>query len=63
MSKESEDAVVMRQHRYKETNKHCVDFGEWGKWEQCNIDKYNEIKDYIKRGYNYEVRELVVNAA
>ena len=57
------DNIVMRQYRHKETNKNCVDFGEYSKWQEADITKYNEIKEYIKQGYSYEVRELILNDA
>lgn len=52
--------VVMRQKRHKISNEHCVDFGEWQEWEECDIDDYNNVRSLIEAGYNYEVRELIV---
>lgn len=54
------EPVVMRQKRHKISNEHCVDFGEWQEWEECDIDDYNNVRSLIEAGYNYEVRELVV---
>ncbi len=54
------EAVVMRQKRHKISNEHCVDFGEWQAWEECDIDDYNNVRSLIEAGYNYEVRELIV---
>ena len=44
----------IHQYRYKESNKHCVDFGEYTKWEIISAKKLEEIKHYIKRGQNYD---------
>ena len=57
---EAVEAVVMRQKRHKISNEHCVDFGEWQEWEECDIDDYNNVRSLIEAGYNYEVRELIV---
>ena len=54
------EQVVMRQKRHKISNEHCVDFGEWQAWEECDIDDYNNVRSLIEAGYNYEVRELIV---
>ena len=54
------EPVVMWQKRHKISNEHCVDFGEWQKWEECSIGDYNNVRSLIGAGYNYEVRELVV---
>jgi hypothetical protein len=52
--------VVLRQKRHKISNEFCVDFGVWQEWEECDVKDYNDVKLLIDKGYNYEVRELIV---
>ena len=51
----------MYQKRHKISNEHCDDYGIWLEWEECSLNNYNEVKRLIAGGYNYEVRELVVD--
>jgi hypothetical protein len=53
------DKGIAYRHRYKESNEHTVNFGQWSDWEYCDEDKYNEICAYIKSGYTYEAQRLV----
>ncbi len=51
---------VLWQHRFKEMNESCVNYGEFSDWESCDERKAKEIQQYIDAGYSYELRALAV---
>lgn len=55
-----DDTECIYQFRYKEQNKHCVDYGKWGEWQIIDTLGYRDILLWIKDGYAYETRKFVL---
>lgn len=63
----SQQEPVLWQYRWLDTNPHTVTSGQWSCWEEVKprnpytntvLDKVNEVKGYIARGFKYELRRL-----
>ena len=48
------------QYRHKETNVSCANYGEYSDWKFVSGGELEGIKEFIKQGYSYEIRELIV---
>lgn len=49
---------IVYQHRWFDTLHDTVTSGEWSEWENCTEARYHEMREYIDRGYQFQVRVL-----